>query len=109
MHVVGAGVMGGDIAAWAAMRGFTVTLQDRALEYIEPALKRAHELFEKRLRDAAKSTAARARLRADVEGSGVVEADVVIEAIFENLDAKRELYSRLEPRMKASAVLATNT
>jgi 3-hydroxyacyl-CoA dehydrogenase/enoyl-CoA hydratase/3-hydroxybutyryl-CoA epimerase len=109
VHVVGAGVMGGDIAAWAAIRGFTVTLQDRALEYVEPAIKRAHQLFDKRLRDPAKNTAARGRLRADVDGTGVPEADVVIEAIFENLAAKQELYSRLEPRMKPEAILATNT
>ena len=109
VHVVGAGVMGGDIAAWSAMRGFTVTLQDRGLEYIEPALKRAHELFDKRLRDPAKNAAARERLRADVQAEGVSAADIVIEAIFESLDAKRELYARLEPRMKADALLATNT
>jgi 3-hydroxyacyl-CoA dehydrogenase/enoyl-CoA hydratase/3-hydroxybutyryl-CoA epimerase len=109
VHVVGAGVMGGDIAAWSAMRGFTVTLQDRGIEYIEPALKRAHELFDKRLRDPAKNAAARGRLRADVEAQGVSAADVVIEAIFESLEAKRELYARLEPRMKADALLATNT
>ncbi|HET9389003.1 MAG TPA: 3-hydroxyacyl-CoA dehydrogenase NAD-binding domain-containing protein [Steroidobacteraceae bacterium] len=109
VHVIGAGVMGGDIAAWSALRGFTVTLQDRTLELIEPALKRGQELFEKRLRDPAQSAGARERLRADVNGEGVPAADVVIEAIFENLDAKRELYSRLEPRMKAGAVLATNT
>ena len=109
VHVVGAGVMGGDIAAWSALRGFTVTLQDRASELIEPALKRAAELFDKRARDPAKNAAARERLRADVPGDGVPQADVVIEAIFENLDAKRELYARLEPRMKAGALLATNT
>ncbi len=109
VHVVGAGVMGGDIAAWSALRGFTVTLQDRAPELIEPALKRAHELFEKRLRDPAKTAAARERLRADVQGDGVAQADVVIEAIFEDLAAKRELYARLEPRMKPDALLATNT
>ncbi|HLJ37375.1 MAG TPA: 3-hydroxyacyl-CoA dehydrogenase NAD-binding domain-containing protein [Steroidobacteraceae bacterium] len=109
VHVVGAGVMGGDIAAWAALRGFTVTLEDRAIEYIEPALKRATELFDKRVRDPAKNKAARERLRADVAGDGVATADVVIEAIFENLDAKQELYARLEPRMKAGALLATNT
>jgi 3-hydroxyacyl-CoA dehydrogenase/enoyl-CoA hydratase/3-hydroxybutyryl-CoA epimerase len=103
VHVVG------DIAAWSAMRGFTVTLQDRGIEYIEPALKRAHELFDKRLRDPAKNAAARGRLRADVEAQGVSDADVVIEAIFESLEAKRELYARLEPRMKADALLATNT
>jgi len=109
VHVVGAGVMGGDIAAWSAIRGFTVTLQDRTLELVEPALKRAHQLFEKRLRDPAKAAAARERLRADVQGDGVPQADVVIEAIFEDLAAKQELYSRLEPRMKADALLATNT
>jgi 3-hydroxyacyl-CoA dehydrogenase/enoyl-CoA hydratase/3-hydroxybutyryl-CoA epimerase len=109
VHVVGAGVMGGDIAAWSALRGFTVTLEDRAIEYVQPALKRAQELFDKRVRDPAKSAAARARLRADVAGEGVPGADVVIEAIFENLEAKQELYARLEPRMKPGALLATNT
>jgi 3-hydroxyacyl-CoA dehydrogenase / enoyl-CoA hydratase / 3-hydroxybutyryl-CoA epimerase len=101
--------MGGDIAAWSALRGFTVTLEDRGIEYIEPALRRAQELFEKRVRDPEQRAATRARLREDVGGAGVGEADVVIEAIFENLEAKRELYARLEPRMKPAALLATNT
>ena len=109
VHVVGAGVMGGDIAAWAALRGFTVTLEDRALEYIDPAMKRAHELFDKRLQEPAKNAAARSRLRADVGGEGVPAADLVIEAIFENLAAKQDLYARLEQRMKPGALLATNT
>jgi 3-hydroxyacyl-CoA dehydrogenase/enoyl-CoA hydratase/3-hydroxybutyryl-CoA epimerase len=109
VHVVGAGVMGGDIAAWCAARGLTVTLQDRAMEYVTPALDRARAFFEKRYPDAAKRDTAMARLQADVEGAGVVQADVVIEAIFENLDAKRDLYARLEPRMKTGALLATNT
>lgn len=109
VHVVGAGVMGGDIAAWCALRGLTVTLQDRGPEFIEPAIKRAHELFEKRIREPAQRADARNRLQADVAGDGVHDADVVIEAIFENLEAKQELYARLEPRMKPTALLATNT
>ena len=109
VHVVGAGVMGGDIAAWAALRGFNVTLEDRSLEFIQPALKRAAELFDKRLRDPQKNAAARARLSADVAGNGAAAADVVVEAIFENVAAKQELYARLEPRMKPGALLATNT
>jgi 3-hydroxyacyl-CoA dehydrogenase/enoyl-CoA hydratase/3-hydroxybutyryl-CoA epimerase len=109
VHVVGAGVMGGDIAAWSALRGFTVTLQDRAIEYVQPALARAAQLFDKRARDPAKNAAARARLTADVAGAGVASADVVIEAIYENLEAKQELYARLESRMKPGALLATNT
>ncbi len=109
VHVVGAGVMGGDIAAWSALRGFTVTLQDQSRELLEPALQRSRELFTKRLRDATKVTAASERMRADVEGTGVADADVVIEAIFENLEAKQALYARLEPKMKPTALLATNT
>jgi 3-hydroxyacyl-CoA dehydrogenase / enoyl-CoA hydratase / 3-hydroxybutyryl-CoA epimerase len=109
VHVVGAGVMGGDIAAWCALRGFEVTLQDRSLELVSPALQRAEQLFAKRLRDTRKVQEARGRLREDVAGEGAARADVVIEAIFESLDAKRELYGRLESRMKPTAVLATNT
>ncbi len=109
VHVIGAGVMGGDIAAWCALRGFTVTLQDRAAEFVAPALERAGQLFEKRLRDPEKLAQARERLRADIQGEGVPNADVVIEAIFESLNAKRELYAALEPRMKPDALLATNT
>ncbi len=109
VHVVGAGVMGGDIAAWCASRGLTVTLQDRELKYVEPALARAREFFGKRARDPAGSAEMAARLTADVDGAGVPDADVVIEAIFENADAKRGLYAKLEPRMKPGAILATNT
>jgi 3-hydroxyacyl-CoA dehydrogenase / enoyl-CoA hydratase / 3-hydroxybutyryl-CoA epimerase len=109
VHVVGAGVMGGDIAAWCVVRGMTVTLQDRGAEFIEPALARARDLFSRRLRDPQSVADAQARLRADVAGDGVPQADVVIEAIFENEQAKRELYARVEPRMKAGALLATNT
>ena len=109
VHVIGAGVMGGDIAAWAALRGMTVTLQDRSEELIAPALARAKALFEKRLKDPEAAGAALARLSADVAGNGAGSADVVIEAIVESLDAKRALYAELEPKLKAGAVLATNT
>jgi 3-hydroxyacyl-CoA dehydrogenase/enoyl-CoA hydratase/3-hydroxybutyryl-CoA epimerase len=109
VHVVGAGVMGGDIAAWCALRGFTVTLQDRTAELVQPALDRARAFFDKRAKAPGKAAGNMARLQADVEGAGVARADVVIEAIFENADAKRELYARLEPGLKPGAVLATNT
>ena len=109
VHVVGAGVMGGDIASWCALRGMTVTLQDREQKYIDPALARADKLFAKRVRDDEKRAATRARLQADVEGAGAAKADLVIEAIFENLEAKQELYAALQARMKPGAMLATNT
>ncbi|HEY5775525.1 MAG TPA: 3-hydroxyacyl-CoA dehydrogenase NAD-binding domain-containing protein [Xanthomonadales bacterium] len=109
VHVIGAGVMGGDIAAWCVLQGMDVTLQDRELKYIEPALKRAKSLFQKKLRDRNKVDAAMSRLIPDVEGKGVSRADVIIEAIFEDVKAKRELFASIEPRMKPDAVLATNT
>ncbi len=109
VHVIGAGVMGGDIAAWSAFRGMTVTLQDRSEELIAPALARAKSFFARRLKDPAAAAAAAARLTMDVNGDGVADADVVIEAIFENVAAKCALYAELEPKLKPSAILATNT
>jgi 3-hydroxyacyl-CoA dehydrogenase/enoyl-CoA hydratase/3-hydroxybutyryl-CoA epimerase len=109
VHVVGAGVMGGDIAAVCAMRGLTVTLQDTAPERIAPAIKRSAGLFEKRLRDPRRVRDAMDRLIPDVEGAGAARADVIIEAIFENLEAKRQLFSKLEAQAKPEAILATNT
>jgi 3-hydroxyacyl-CoA dehydrogenase/enoyl-CoA hydratase/3-hydroxybutyryl-CoA epimerase len=109
VHVVGAGVMGGDIAAWCALRGHTVTLQDREQKFIDPAMARASKLFSKRVRDDEKRAATEERLRADVEGDGVADADLVIEAIYENLEAKQELYEALQAKMKPGALLATNT
>ena len=109
VHVIGAGVMGGDIAAWCALRGMTVTLQDQSLERLGPALQRANKLFTRRLRDPLQARAAFDRLIPDVNGDGVAHADVVIEAIFENVEAKHALFKALEPRLKPGAVLATNT
>jgi 3-hydroxyacyl-CoA dehydrogenase / enoyl-CoA hydratase / 3-hydroxybutyryl-CoA epimerase len=109
VHVVGAGVMGGDIAAWAAFKGFDVTLQDREMKYIQPALDRARQLYEKNLHTPEKVEATVRRLRADVDGSGIASADLAIEAIYENAAAKRELYGKIEPQFRADEILATNT
>jgi 3-hydroxyacyl-CoA dehydrogenase/enoyl-CoA hydratase/3-hydroxybutyryl-CoA epimerase len=86
-----------------------VTLQDRSEELVRPALERAKTFFGKRIKDPAEASAAAARLRMDVAGNGVRDADVVIEAIFENAEAKQALYAQLEPNMKPGALLASNT
>ncbi len=109
VHVIGAGVMGGDIAAWCALRGYSVTLQDREPKYVAPAIKRAAKLYQGKLKDPRLVQAAMDRLVPDVDGRGATQADVIIEAIYENADAKRELYKTLEPKMKDGALLATNT
>jgi 3-hydroxyacyl-CoA dehydrogenase/enoyl-CoA hydratase/3-hydroxybutyryl-CoA epimerase len=110
VHVVGAGVMGGDIAAWTALKGFEVTLQDREMKFIQPALDRAAALYEKKLKTQEKIAEARKRLRADVEGAGVAQAELAIEAIYENPQAKEALYATIEPQLNGGhGILATNT
>jgi 3-hydroxyacyl-CoA dehydrogenase/enoyl-CoA hydratase/3-hydroxybutyryl-CoA epimerase len=109
VHVVGAGTMGGDIAAWCALRGLRVTLQDQNAERLAPAMQRANKLFADRLRDPRRVRDARDRLIPDVAGDGIARADVIIEAIFENVEAKRSLFAALEKKAKPDAILATNT
>ena len=109
VHVVGAGVMGGDIAAWCVLRGMTVTLQDQSVERIAPAVGRAAKFFERKLRDKKLARFALDRLIVDHKGDGVRQADVIIEAIFENLEAKQALFADIEARAKPDALLASNT
>ena len=109
IHVIGAGTMGGDIAAWCALRGFNVTLQDREAKYLGNAFKRANRLFTKKLKSTAARNAALDRLIPDCDGLGIARADVIIEAIFENIEAKQAIFKEVESRMKPGAVLATNT
>jgi 3-hydroxyacyl-CoA dehydrogenase/enoyl-CoA hydratase/3-hydroxybutyryl-CoA epimerase len=109
VHVIGAGTMGGDIAAVCALRGLTATLQDTAPERLAPAMKRSAELFRRRVRDKLRARDTMDRLIPDVHGDGVRHADVIIEAIFENLEVKQKLFADVEARAKPDAILATNT
>jgi len=109
VHVVGAGVMGGDIATWCVLRGMTVTLQDQSVERIAPAVGRAAKFLERKLRDKKLARFALDRLIADPKGDGVRQADVIIEAIFEDLAAKQALFADIEARAKPGALIATNT
>ncbi len=109
VHVVGAGTMGGDIAAWCAANGFLVTLEDRSSKLIGPAIGRATELFKRKLKDESKIRSAHDRLIPDTEGYGLSKADLIIEAVPEDLDIKRSVYEHVESRIKDGAMLATNT
>ena len=109
VHVIGAGVMGGDIAAWCALRGLNVTLQDQSYEKIAPAIARANQLFKKKLRKPRLIQAAQDKLMPDPEGYGVARADVIIEAVFENLAVKHAIIKHVEATAKAGAIIATNT
>lgn len=108
-HIIGAGTMGADIASWCVVCGMDVTLQDMSVEQITKAQKSAKKLFRKRLKKPVAVEAAIARLTADPEGKGVKRADIIIEAIVENLEIKQELFQNLEKEIKPGAVLASNT
>jgi 3-hydroxyacyl-CoA dehydrogenase / enoyl-CoA hydratase / 3-hydroxybutyryl-CoA epimerase len=109
LHVVGGGIMGGDIAAWCALKGMRVTLQDREAKYLTNAIGRAHQLFNKKLKQPRLVQAAMDRLMPDPKGYGASHADVVIEAIFEDVAAKQELFRDLESKVRPDTLLATNT
>jgi len=109
VHVIGAGVMGGDIAAWAALKGFRVSLQDQREEAIAKAIKRAHGLFRKKLKDKRQVEAAMDRLIPDISGDAVRHADLVIEAIIEDEKAKQGLFKDVETKVGPNTILATNT
>jgi 3-hydroxyacyl-CoA dehydrogenase/enoyl-CoA hydratase/3-hydroxybutyryl-CoA epimerase len=109
VHVIGAGAMGGDIAAWCASQGLRVTLADMKSEPIAGAVKRAADLFSKIMRKRMDVRDALDRLVPDLDGEGVRNADLIIEAVPEKLEVKQRVYAALEPRMKPDAILATNT
>jgi 3-hydroxyacyl-CoA dehydrogenase / enoyl-CoA hydratase / 3-hydroxybutyryl-CoA epimerase len=109
VHVIGAGAMGGDIAAWCAGQDLRVTLADMKAEPIAGAMKRAADLFGKILRKRTASRDALDRLIPDMVGEGVRGADLIIEAVPEKLELKQKVYASIEPKMKPGAILATNT
>ena len=109
VHVIGAGTMGGDIAAWCVVCGMQASLQDLDENQLQKALGRAKGLFKRKLRGKPAIDAAVARLIADPDGKHIKHADVIIEAIVERLDVKQALFRDLETKIKPGAVLATNT
>lgn len=109
VHVIGAGTMGGDIAAWAASRGMRVTLADLDQQALGKAIVRASELFGKKLHSGIERRDALDRLIPDFSGDGVARADIVIEAVAEDAEIKMKVFASIAPRMKPGALLATNT
>jgi 3-hydroxyacyl-CoA dehydrogenase/enoyl-CoA hydratase/3-hydroxybutyryl-CoA epimerase len=109
LHVVGAGAMGGDIAAWCAVSGLQVSLADMSLKALGDAMKRADKLLTRRHLTGRLRREAADRLIPDPKGLGVGAADLIIEAVPEKLALKQTIYAGLEPRMKPEAILGTNT
>ena len=109
IHVVGAGTMGGDIAAWCAFSGLKVTLADREPKMIAATIARAATLCQRKHLNATEQRAVLDRLIPDLAGDGARHADILIEAVPEKADIKTAVYRELEAKMKPGAILATNT
>ncbi|HEY7184618.1 MAG TPA: 3-hydroxybutyryl-CoA dehydrogenase [Blastocatellia bacterium] len=111
--VLGAGLMGSGIAQVAATAGYEVTLVEVSDELIEKGLsgigKSLAKFVEKGAIIAGQKDGALARLRGTTKVEDVAGADIVIEAIVENLQAKRDTYARLDALCKPETVFASNT
>ena len=109
VHVIGAGVMGADIAGWCVASGMEVSLQDVNEAQIAKGRDAQKRLFQRKFRTRPLREAAMVRLMADANGRNLSRADVVIEAIVERLESKQSLLKSIEAKLKPGAVLATNT
>jgi 3-hydroxyacyl-CoA dehydrogenase/enoyl-CoA hydratase/3-hydroxybutyryl-CoA epimerase len=109
VHVVGAGTMGGDIAAWCASKGMRVTLADIDRSTVARAIGHASAFYDKRLHSSMERRDALDRLVPDFEGAGAAKADVVIEAVAEKTGVKRKVFEAIATKLKDDAILATNT
>src|SRR3982074_2348087 len=111
--VVGCGLMGSGIAQVSAQAGFPTVVREVSLEIVEKGLKSIDKnlarLLEKgNLTDAQKNEI-RGRLKGTTSLEDLKDCDVIIEAIIEQLPAKRELFSALDGRCPASTIFASNT
>ena len=111
--VIGGGTMGNGIAHAAAASGFDVTLVDvndailqRAVSTITANLQRG---VDKGKMTAEERDAVVARIRTNTDLPSISDADIVIEAIIENLDAKTDLFAKLDKITKPECILASNT
>ncbi len=113
LAVIGAGLMGSGIAQVSAQAGWDVVLRDvtdAALTRGTDGIKASYDRFvAKGKLDAADAEAALGRITATTELEAVADADVIVEAVFEDLDVKHEIFRSLDKVAKDGAVLASNT
>jgi len=112
--VLGAGLMGSGIAQVAAQAGYDVTLMDIEARFLDKGLatieKNLKNLVTKGKMQAADAEAVRSRIKGFLSlEEAVKDVDLVIEAVIENMDLKKALYSEMERVGKPSAIFASNT
>ena len=109
VHVIGAGTMGGDIAAWCALNNLETSISDTDAGRLQAAIKRADKLFKKKSKSAQQLQALRSRLLADKDWQHLKRCDLIVEAVVEKLEVKQSIFKRLEAEAKSEAILASNT
>ena len=111
--VIGAGLMGSGIAQVSAQAGYQVVLRDVTDEALERGLAGIRASYERFVAKgkltASDAEAALARITTTTDLDAVGEADLVVEAVFEQLEVKQELFRALDRIARPGAVLATNT
>ena len=111
--VVGSGTMGGAIAYQAAMCGFEVVLNDLTDEVLKKAVKRMEKFMDRSIEkgkmDFAEKDIVLSRIKRTTKLEDLKECDVIIEAIIEDLKAKKEMFARLDEIVKEEAIIASNT
>ncbi len=109
VHVVGAGTMGTDIAALCVLHGLKVTLQDIHFSVMGKAFIRAKKYFERYSYGKDHLQSMLDRFTLDFEDKGLEKADIIIEAIVEDLAVKQQFFKTAEQKVNSTALLATNT
>ena len=109
IHIIGAGVMGGDIAIWCAYKGFSVTVHDRHNETLARLVQRAHKFLLKKVHDKRLIQAIMDRLIPDINNFGLKKADMIIEAVIEDVKAKQQVFKEAENQARPECIFATNT
>jgi 3-hydroxyacyl-CoA dehydrogenase/enoyl-CoA hydratase/3-hydroxybutyryl-CoA epimerase len=109
IHVIGGGIMGGDIAIYCAYKGFTVTVHDRSNDILARVNQRAYDFYTKKLKSRRLIQAAMDRLIPDIHNYGMTKADLLIEAIIEDVKAKQQVFTQALNNTRSDCILATNT
>lgn len=111
--IVGAGSMGSGIANLAAISGFTVVLNDVEEKYLAAGKNKIEKYLDKSVSKGKMTTVEKAevleRIHTTVRLEDLRSADIVIEAVIEDMDVKKDVFSRLDQLLSENVILATNT
>lgn len=110
--VLGCGLMGSGIAQVSAMAGFDVTVLEAEQRFLDKGfagIEKSLAKFAEKGTIKEPAEAVRGRLKGTLRHEDLADCDIIVEAIIENIEAKKAMFARLEPIVKKDAIFATNT